>query len=89
VFVHENFQHPSEGALAAAFAALPVAGADVQAELDALVAIRPAVDAFFENVLVMAEDPSVRANRLGLLRAILERFGALADFSRFSSEGSP
>jgi glycyl-tRNA synthetase beta chain len=89
VFGEKHFQHPSEGALASAFAALPPAGADVQAELDALVAFRPAVDAFFEHVLVMAEDPAVRANRLGLLRAILERFGALADFSRFSSEASP
>ncbi len=85
-FTPDSFEHPSEHALAAAFAALPPAGGDVDAELAALVAFRPAVDAFFDHVLVMVDDLAIRTNRLGLLRAILARFGALADFSRFSSE---
>ncbi len=82
-----GFVDPSEHALAAAFAALPGAGGDVDAELAALSDFRPAVDGFFDRVLVMVDDADVRANRLGLLRAILARFSSLADFSRLSSEG--
>ncbi|MEN9786753.1 MAG: hypothetical protein RLZZ299_2017 [Pseudomonadota bacterium] len=81
------FVDPSEHALASAFAALPAAGGDVEAELAALADFRPAVDGFFDRVLVMVDDAAVRANRLGLLRAILARFASLADFSRLSSEG--
>jgi len=43
--------------------------------------LRPAVDAFFDNVMVMAEDPGLRQNRLNLLHALVERLGRLADFS--------
>lgn len=52
------------------------------AELMRLVgSLRPAVDAFFEGVMVMAEDPALRRNRLELLAAILRRLGRLADFA--------
>ena len=51
-------------------------------ELLALVdGVRPTVDAFFDGVMVMAEDAEVRANRLGLLQVLLSRMGKLADFS--------
>ena len=51
-------------------------------ELLALVdGVRPTVDAFFDGVMVMAEDAEVRANRLGLLQVLLSRMGRLADFS--------
>ena len=43
--------------------------------------LRPKVDAFFEAVMVMAEDLNLRRNRLGLLKALEERFGRLADFT--------
>ena len=42
---------------------------------------RPTVDAFFEGVMVMAEEADVRANRLDLLQALLNKMGRLADFS--------
>ncbi len=42
--------------------------------------LRPAVDAFFDKVMVMCEDPALRANRLNLLQALVERLGRLADF---------
>jgi glycyl-tRNA synthetase beta chain len=42
--------------------------------------LRPAVDAFFDKVMVMCEDPVLRANRLNLLQALVERLGRLADF---------
>ena len=43
--------------------------------------VRPTVDAFFDGVMVMAEDAEVRANRLDLLQALLNKMGRLADFS--------
>lgn len=43
--------------------------------------VRPAVDAFFGGVMVMAEDMDVRANRLNLLQVLLSRMSRVADFS--------
>ena len=43
--------------------------------------VRPTVDAFFNGVMVMAEDEKIRANRLNLLQVLLSRMGRLADFS--------
>jgi glycyl-tRNA synthetase beta chain len=51
-----------------------------------LEALRPTVDAFFDHVLVMCEDAKLRNNRLSLLRSLVDRFAALADFTRFSSD---
>jgi glycyl-tRNA synthetase beta chain len=42
------------------------------------------VDAFFERVMVMAEDQRVRTNRLALLTAIARMFGKIADFSKIA-----
>ncbi|MBU1041979.1 MAG: glycine--tRNA ligase subunit beta [Proteobacteria bacterium] len=42
--------------------------------------LRPAVDAFFDNVMVMAEDAGLRQNRLNILYTLVERLGRLADF---------
>jgi glycyl-tRNA synthetase beta chain len=56
-------------------------GAFDQALLD-IASLRPAVDAFFDGVLVMAEDNRVRNNRLGLLRAVADLFALVADFSK-------
>jgi glycyl-tRNA synthetase beta chain len=71
-------------ALRDAVAAIPASqGPDGQ--LASLVALRPQVDAYFDGVMVMADDPPVRAARLGLLRAIVARFSTLADFSRLST----
>ncbi|MBC8282883.1 MAG: glycine--tRNA ligase subunit beta [Nitrospinae bacterium] len=44
--------------------------------------IKPAVDEFFDNVMVMVDDPSLRKNRLCLLRDISGLFSDLADFSK-------
>ena len=43
--------------------------------------LRPAIDAFFDKVMVMVEDESLRANRLGLLQTLLQEFSSIADFS--------
>lgn len=48
--------------------------------------IRDTVDAFFDNVLVMAEDMNVRQNRLALLQEVNSLFTNFADFSKIASE---
>jgi glycyl-tRNA synthetase beta chain len=50
--------------------------------LGRLAQLRPAVDAFFDQVLVMDEDPMLRANRLGLLAQLQGLFAGVADLSR-------
>ncbi len=48
---------------------------------------RGPVDAFFDRVMVMADDARLRANRLALLRLLLKEFSTIADFSEIVSEG--
>ena len=49
--------------------------------LNTLATLRPSIDAFFDNVMVMADDEAVRANRLALLLALRELFLTTADVS--------
>ncbi len=53
--------------------------------LTRLASLRPAVDEFFDKVMVMAEDPEVRENRLALLRKLGGLFMHVADLSRLQS----
>ena len=46
----------------------------------ALAALRAPLDAFFENVIVNADDPTLRINRLRLLTHIRSAMGKVADF---------
>ena len=57
------------------------------AALEAMATIRPAVDNFFDHVMVMVEDEHVRANRLALLEQLLNEFTTIADFSEIVTEG--
>jgi glycyl-tRNA synthetase len=50
--------------------------------LNAFVPMIPAVNAFFDKVLVMAEDKKLRENRLGLLQRIASLAGGIADLSK-------
>ncbi len=43
--------------------------------------LRPSVDGFFDNVMVMCEDQAVRLNRLNLLKSLVDRLSRLADFN--------
>jgi glycyl-tRNA synthetase beta chain len=52
------------------------------AALGQLAQLRPAVDGFFDEVMVNAEDPKLRANRLSLLSSLRGLFGGVADLSR-------
>jgi len=57
---------------------------DYEATLRAIASLRVPVDAFFDGVMVMAEDEAVRNNRLALLTAVARLFGGIADFSRIA-----
>ncbi|MCW8906552.1 MAG: glycine--tRNA ligase subunit beta [Sedimenticola sp.] len=50
--------------------------------LQRLATLREPVDRFFDHVMVMAEDPAIRANRLALLNQMAELFLGVADVSR-------
>ena len=55
--------------------------------LKELVALRKPIDAFFDGVMVMAEDEKVKNNRLALLSAVRDLFVGLCDFSRIEAAG--
>ena len=55
--------------------------------LETIAALRPDIDQFFEQVMVMTEDEGVRRNRLALLSELLREFTTIADFSEMGSEG--
>jgi glycyl-tRNA synthetase beta chain len=49
--------------------------------------LRPAIDRFFEKVMVMVEDEHLRANRLALIQSVVKEFSTIADFSEIVTEG--
>jgi glycyl-tRNA synthetase beta chain len=57
---------------------------DFASALKALASAKPAVDRFFDDVLVMADDPAIRANRLALLRGIAQTMNRVADISKLA-----
>jgi glycyl-tRNA synthetase beta chain len=60
---------------------------DFSKRLVAIAAFRPAIDLFFDKVLVNAPDPAVRANRLTLLNKLFTEFSTIADFSEIVTSG--
>jgi glycyl-tRNA synthetase beta chain len=82
------FDLPAEHDLAAALDAAVAdtasarANGDYTAVLARLAQLQAPVDAFFDTVLVNAEDPRVRANRLALLAQLQAQFSAVADIAR-------
>ncbi|WP_313243202.1 glycine--tRNA ligase subunit beta [Stenotrophomonas sp.] len=82
---------PAESALAEAVeAAIEETNAslhqkDYVSVLNRLARLRPQVDAFFDAVMVNAEDPALRANRLALLKRLGDRLGSVAAIEHLSS----
>ena len=78
---------PAEKALAEAVLALRtevqplIAQGDYTAVLDKLANLRAPVDSFFDNVMVNAEDPALRQNRLAILNTLQGLFLQVADIS--------
>ncbi len=60
---------------------------DYVSALLTLSTLREPVDRFFDKVMVMVEDHSLRANRLALLQILLDNFSTIADFSEIVTEG--
>ncbi len=83
----------AEKSLAAEIPGIAARVCDLRAQKDyepALVEIshlRKPVDLFFDKVMVMVDDETVRANRLALLRDLLNEFSTIADFSEIVTEG--
>ena len=72
----------SEAIIETAGAIAPaVAKGDYASALRTLAGLRPVVDGFFDEVMVMAPDPAVRANRLALLEQLNQLFLGIADIS--------
>ena len=59
-----------------------LAGADYQGALEEMTKLKPAIDLFFDKVMVMAEDIPTRENRFRLLAAVRTLFGQVADLSQ-------
>jgi glycyl-tRNA synthetase beta chain len=85
------FEHPEEKVLSEA---AELMASEVDAALDrrdypeacrVLAKLKGPVDAFFEKVLVMAEDPKLKENRLKLLARISQTFLKMADFSKIAT----
>ena len=78
---------PAEKALAEAVLVLRtevqplIAQSDYTAVLDKLANLRAPVDSFFDNVMVNAEDPALRQNRLAILNTLQDLFLQVADIS--------
>jgi glycyl-tRNA synthetase beta chain len=77
------------------FAAVNILRPDVEAALNRLdfagalmrlSSLRAPVDRFFDEVMVMAEEPLVRANRLGLLANLAGLMNSVADISQLSGK---
>ncbi|MDP1928687.1 MAG: glycine--tRNA ligase subunit beta [Thiobacillus sp.] len=58
---------------------------DYTASLQALAALKAPVDAFFDHVMVNADDPALKANRLALLNQLHQTMNRVADISRLAA----
>ena len=63
----------------------PKRAGEYVAALTAIASLRPAVDRFFDDVLVMAKDEAVKNNRLTFLAHVLTEFSTIADFAEIVS----
>ena len=83
----EDVEKALHAALAAAKPEADAAFAkgDYAGSLKRLAGLRGAVDLFFDKVMVNAEDPAVRANRLGLLAELEHLFNQVADISKLAA----
>ncbi len=90
VINHELLVEPAEKSLADALdivtpkADAAFASGDYAGSMQTLAALKAPVDAFFEGVMVNAEDPSLRNNRLGLLATLHNAMNRVADLSKLA-----
>lgn len=85
------FQDPCESALYQAFQEIEnrvdqdLNRGGFEAALLDIASLKKPVDEFFDGVMVMADDPKIRDNRLALLARISDLFGRFADFTKLSA----
>lgn len=85
------FSAPAESALYAAHQKVKgrveehLSAGELDQALRIIATLREPVDRFFDDVMVMAEDPVLRNNRLALLNGIAALFNRIADFSRIAT----
>ncbi len=85
------FQEPAENGLYETYHKVKqqvradLAVGDFKKALKTIAALRPSVDRFFDDVMVMADDLAVRNNRLALLASIAAVFKDIADFSKITT----
>ncbi|NWF74891.1 MAG: glycine--tRNA ligase subunit beta [Nitrospirae bacterium] len=88
-----RFEHPAESALYQATTEerdkmmSAMNRGDYGQALDGLVRLKPAIDAFFTAVMVNADDPALRSNRLSLLKQVDDLFMSFADLSQIVVQG--
>ena len=92
VQIDEALLHePAEKALAHALKSIAStadaawAAGNYTANLQALAGLKAPVDAFFDGVMVNAEDPALKANRLGLLATLHQAMNRVADLSKLAA----
>jgi glycyl-tRNA synthetase beta chain len=80
--LHQTVQNSHEEYSAA------MAGGNYAHALDVLVRMKGPIDDFFNAVMVNADDPAVRGNRLSLLKGVDDLFMSFADFSQIMVQGT-
>ncbi len=89
-FIEEEERSLEDGVVCAEAALQScLASLDIDGALGLMKGLRPRVDAYFDKVLVMAEEPELRAARLGLLCRTSKLFLTVADFRRISTGETP
>jgi len=77
----------SSGAAAAAVVQRLREAGDYRGALVQIAMLRPLIDSFFDDVVVLTEEPEIRTNRLALLKRVIDDFGGIADFSEIVVAG--
>ena len=79
------FENDQEKALSKAIEELKLTGS-ASDKLAQLFALSPVIDAFFDNTMVMAEDETVKNNRLALLAGLVAKANAVAAFNQLNTK---
>lgn len=79
------FENEHEKALYAAVESLELSGS-AEEQVSALFALSPAINAFFDNTMVMVDNEAVKANRLALLASLTAKSSQVAQFNQLNTK---
>ena len=77
-------EHDSERALYAAFNSLNLDISDTKRYLEALFNLKPAIDNYFDNVMINSDDEKIKANRISIIGQIYQAFLKVADIKEIT-----